>query len=334
MRAATRMALAALTIVLAHAAHAQDALKLAVGQRGNWENAMPELGQKAGIFKKHGLELEILYTQGGGETQQAVISGSVDIGIGVGTGGAMGAFAKGAPIRAFANSMTGAHDLYWYVPANSPIKSMKDAGGRSIAYSTRGSSTNMIVLGFAKHFGIDAKPVAAGNPASTFTQTMSGQIDVGWASPPFGVEAIEQGRIRVVARGSDVPSFRDQTVRVQIVNAAALEAKKDALARFVQAWRETIDVDVCRSGGHQGLCGMGQRARSARQARSRRVLPEGEPRSGPHRRHRAGRHGCDRAEVPVGAADEGAARPLLPAAARDEVAPRAASITGRPRRAA
>jgi len=240
MRAATRMALAALTIVLAHAAHAQDALKLAVGQRGNWENAMPELGQKAGIFKKHGLELEILYTQGGGETQQAVISGSVDIGIGVGTGGAMGAFAKGAPIRAFANSMTGAHDLYWYVPANSPIKSMKDAGSRSIAYSTRGSSTNMIVLGFAKHFGIDAKPVAAGNPASTFTQTMSGQIDVGWASPPFGVEAIEQGRIRVVARGSDVPSFRDQTVRVQIVNAAALEAKKDALVRFVQAWRETI----------------------------------------------------------------------------------------------
>jgi NitT/TauT family transport system substrate-binding protein len=235
------MALAALTIVLAHAAHAQDALKLAVGQRGNWENAMPELGQKAGIFKKHGLELEILYTQGGGETQQAVISGSVDIGIGVGTGGAMGAFAKGAPIRAFANSMTGAHDLYWYVPATSPIKSMKDAGGRSIAYSTRGSSTNMIVLGFLKHFGIDAKPVAAGNPASTFTQTMSGQIDVGWASPPFGVEAIEQNRIRVVARGSDVPSFRDQTVRVQIVNAAAIEAKKDALARFVQAWRETID---------------------------------------------------------------------------------------------
>jgi NitT/TauT family transport system substrate-binding protein len=222
-------------------AHAQDKLKLAIGQRGNWENAMPELGQKAGIFKKHGLDLELLYTQGGGETQQAVISGSVDIGIGVGTGGAMGAFAKGAPIRAFANSMTGAHDLYWYVPADSSIKTMKDAGGKTIAFSTRGSSTNMIVLGFLKHFDIDAKPVATGNPASTFTQTMSGQIDVGWSSPPFGVEAIDQNRIRVIARGSDVPSFRDQTVRVQIVNAAALEQKKDAIARFVQAWRETLD---------------------------------------------------------------------------------------------
>ena len=153
----------------------------------------------------------------------------------------MGAFAKGAPIRAFANSMTGAYDLYWYVPANSPITTMKDAGGKSIAYSTRGSSTNTIVLGFLKHFGIDAKPVATGNPAATFTQTMSGQVDVGWSSPPFGIEAIEQGRIRVVARGSDVPSFREQTVRVQIVNAGALQQKKDALARFVQAWRETLD---------------------------------------------------------------------------------------------
>src|ERR671916_757093 len=241
MRAVTRMALAALAMVLATTANAQDALKLAVGQRGNWENAMPELGQKAGIFKKHGLELEILYTQGGGETQQAVISGSVDIGIGVGTGGAMGAFVKGAPIRAFANSMTGAYDLYWYVPANSPIKTMKDAGGKSIAFSTRGSSTNTIVLGFLKHFSIDGKPIATGNPAATFTQAMTGQVDVGWSSPPFGVEAIEQGRIRVIARGSEVPSFRDQTVRVQIVNAGVLQQRKDAIARFVEAWRETLD---------------------------------------------------------------------------------------------
>jgi NitT/TauT family transport system substrate-binding protein len=244
MRVLTTLTLAAMAVGAVvsaiPAAQAQDTLKLAIGQRGNWENAMPELGQKAGIFKKHGLNLELLYTQGGGETQQAVISGSVDIGIGAGTGGAMGAFVKGAPIRAFANSMTGVAE-YWYVPVGSPIKTLKDAGGKSIAYSTRGSSTNTMVLAFLKHFGIDAKPVATGNPASTFTQTMTGQVDVGWSSPPFGLEALEQGRIRIVARGSDVPSFREQTVRVQIVNAGALQQKKDAIARFVQAWRETLD---------------------------------------------------------------------------------------------
>ena len=97
----------ALLCWVALTAQAQDTLKLAIGQRGNWENAPAELGQQAGIFKKHGLVLEILYTQGGGETQQAVISGSVDIGVGVGTTGVMGAFAKGAPVRAIANSTTG-----------------------------------------------------------------------------------------------------------------------------------------------------------------------------------------------------------------------------------
>src|SRR5215467_13582137 len=57
----------------------QEQLKLALGQRGNWDTAIPELGQQAGIFKKHGLSLDILWTQGAGESQQAVLASSVDI---------------------------------------------------------------------------------------------------------------------------------------------------------------------------------------------------------------------------------------------------------------
>ena len=223
------------------AAIAEETLKLAIGQRGNWENAAPELGQKAGFFKKRGLTLEILYTQGAGETLQAVISGSVDIGIGVGTAGVLGAFAKGAPVRAIANSTTGADDLFWYVPAASPIKSLKDAGGKTIAYSTTGSSTNLAVLAFIREFGVQAKPVATGSPASTFTQTMSGQVDIGWSSPPFGIEALQQGRIRIVARESDVAAFRNQTVRLMIANATVVEQRRDIVNRFLQAYSETLD---------------------------------------------------------------------------------------------
>src|SRR5437763_6837828 len=221
--------LALLLAIGMESAVADDVLKLAIGQRGNWENAAPELGQKAGIFKKHGLVMEILYTRGAGETLQAVISGSVDIGIGVGTAGVLGAFAKGAPVRAIANSTTGADDLFWYVPASSPIKSLQDAGGKTIAYSTTGSSTNVTVLAFVRQSGVAMKPVATGSPASTFTQTMSGQIDIGWSAPPFAVEALQQGRIRIVARASDVPAYRNQTVRLMITNASAAEAKKDAI---------------------------------------------------------------------------------------------------------
>jgi len=233
--------IALMALVTWQRALAEDTLKLAIGQRGNWENAAPELGQKAGFFKKRGLVLELLYTQGAGETLQAVISSSVDIGVGVGTAGVLGAFAKGAPVRAIANSTTGADDLFWYVPAASPIKSIKDANGKTIAYSTNGSSTNLAVLAFNREFGVQAKPVATGSPASTFTQTMTGQVDIGWSSPPFGVSDLQAGRIRIVVRESDVPVFRNQTVRLMIANAQTAEQRRDAVERYLQAYRETLD---------------------------------------------------------------------------------------------
>jgi NitT/TauT family transport system substrate-binding protein len=222
-------------------ARAEDKLTIAIGQHGNWENSAPELGQRMGIFKKHGLTLDLLYTQGSGETMQVVIAGSADIGIGVGTNSAMAAFARGAPILALANHTTGAPAAYWYVPANSPIKSFKDLNGKTVAFSTTGSSNHTALLQFAKLNGVAPKLVATGNPASTFTQTMSGQVDVGWSSPPFGLQAAEEGKIRIIGHGSDVPALRTQTVRLQITNKTAFAQKKDALDRYIAAYRETLD---------------------------------------------------------------------------------------------
>jgi NitT/TauT family transport system substrate-binding protein len=222
-------------------ASAQDLVRLAVGAPNNWDSGVPGVGQRAGIFKKHGLDLDILFTSGGGETMQAVISGSADIGIGAGTTGVLGAFSKGAPVRILLAGTTGASDLYWYVPADSPIKNFKDLEGKTIAYSTNGASTHITLLALIKHFGVAAKPVAAGASAGTFTQAMSRQIDVGWASPPFGLEALEEGKIRIIARGSDAPSTHDQTVRVHIVNAGALQQRRDVMNRFVAAYRETYE---------------------------------------------------------------------------------------------
>ncbi len=219
---------------------AEDRLKLAIGARGNWETAASELGQNAGFFKKRGLALEILYTQGSGETQQIVISGSVEIGIGLGTTSVMSAFAKGAPVRVIGNASTGSSE-YWYVPANSTLQSMKDAAGKTIAYSTTGSSGHMEVLALIKHYGIDAKPVATGGTAPTFTQVMSGQVDIGWSSPPFGIDAVRDGKIRIIARGNDLPYFREQTIRLIVANAGYFASNKDAAARFIQAYRDTLE---------------------------------------------------------------------------------------------
>lgn len=236
---------AAMTFAIGVAAttpvYAQDTLKVAAGQRGNWDTTIAEVGQRAGIFKKHGIALEILWTQGSGETQQAVISGSVDIGVAPGIMGVLSAFSKGAPVRIIGAETTGASDLYWYVPANSPIKSLKDTDGKTIAYSTNGSSTHGIVTALMKQFDLKAKPTATGGPAPTLTQVMSGQIDVGWSAPPFGLQQLDEGKIRIVASGNDATVFKGQTVRLLITNTQTLTNRKPVIDRFMKAYRESID---------------------------------------------------------------------------------------------
>jgi NitT/TauT family transport system substrate-binding protein len=235
-------ALAALTVLgAATAALADDTVKLAVGQRGNWDTSVSEVGQLAGIFKKQGLDLEIVYTNGAGETQQAVISGSVDIGIAAGVMGVLGAYSKGAPVRVIGAETTGAGDLFWYVKADSPIKSLKDTDGKILGYSTNGSSTHGIVTAFMQQYKLAAKPTALGGPAANLTAVMSGQVDVGWSAPPFGLDQLDQKQIRIIATGNDAEAFKGQTVRLNIANAAYLQAHPDIVARYMRAYRETVN---------------------------------------------------------------------------------------------
>jgi NitT/TauT family transport system substrate-binding protein len=232
-------ALAVLAVPLP--ASAADLVKLTIGQRGNWDTSVAHLGDKAGIFKKHNIQLEMVYTSGSGETLQPVIGGAVDIGIAVGTLGAISAFAKGAPVRIIGAEATGAAD-YWYAKTDSGIKTLKDVAGKSIAYSTNGSSTHSIVRAFIGENNLTtAKPQTTGNPASTLTAVMTGQVDVGWASPPFGLKEIDEGKIHVVARATDAALVRGQTIRVIVANAQALEKRQDVITRFMKAYREAID---------------------------------------------------------------------------------------------
>jgi NitT/TauT family transport system substrate-binding protein len=233
----------AIALLLSHGTStAADLLKLAIGQRGLWDSAIAEVGVGAGIFQKHNVELQTVYTSGGGETQQAVISGSVDIGVSPGMLGVLGAYAKGAPVRVIAGEATGTAE-YYFVKTSSPVQ--KDFKGvtpnMTLAYSTNGSGTHTTALRFMKEYGFQAKLVATGNVPATFTSVMSGQVDIGFSTPPFGLEAAEQGQIRIVALANDLASVRTQTVRVTIANANDLAKRREVYDRFLRAYRDVID---------------------------------------------------------------------------------------------
>jgi len=237
-----RLAAASLALIATSAALesacAEDELKIAVGGRGIGETFVTEVGYKAGLFKRHDLVLDIFYTDGGGETQQAVISNSAQVGVASGFLGAIGVFAKGAPVRIIGGSYTGGAQVFWYVPADSPIKSPQDLAGKTVAYSNNGSSTHAGVLALQKHYNIAFKPTPTGNAAATMTATMSGQVDVGWAG--VGVAELEAGKIRLIMKSSDAPDLDKQTNRVIIANADALKARPDVFARFMRGYRDSL----------------------------------------------------------------------------------------------
>ena len=236
-------ALCALAVITAGAngAWSQETLKVAIPQRGAWDAGVAELGQRGGIFKRHGLDLDILYVQAGPESIQAVIGGSMDIATAAGVSAAVGTFAKGAPIRIIGSEMIGAPDLYWYVPVGSPIRRVEDLNGKTVAYSLTGSSSHAALLALIAQYKLSAKPTSTGNIAATITQTMTGQVDVGFGAAPFGLDLVEDGKIRIIATGNEVVSLRTRTVRVNLTSVNNLQNRREALVRFNRAYRETVD---------------------------------------------------------------------------------------------
>src|SRR5262249_12419145 len=201
-------------------------------------------GESAGFFKEARLEIEPFYTDGGAATLTTVLSGSADIGLSNGLLGVIGAYVKGAPVRVISAQMTGAGELYWYTRADSGIKSLKDTAGKTVAFSSPGSSSNLILLALLHQSGVAAEPPragAAGGAPATLTQVMTGQIDVGWAAAPFGLQNIIDGKITVIARTGDVPELANQTIRVNVANVEALKAKRASIEKFMRVYARAID---------------------------------------------------------------------------------------------
>ena len=74
-----RAAVIGLVVIAATHGATAETLKVAVAQRGFWNSTFIDVGLKQGYFKEAGLDLEILYTEGGASTLTPVIAGSIDI---------------------------------------------------------------------------------------------------------------------------------------------------------------------------------------------------------------------------------------------------------------
>jgi len=231
--------------VAAMTSYAQaEKLKVAVPQKGFWDSSWIEFGEAAGFFKEAGLEIEVFYTEGGAQTVATVVSGSVDIAMSNGILGAIRTYVNGGdatPYRIISAEMTGANELFWWVKADSPIKSLKDADGKTIAFSSPGSSSNLILLTLLRQAGSKAKPTPTGGVPGTYTQTMTGQIDIGWSVVPFALKDVNEGKVRIIARAREATDLKNQTIRANLANVESLKTKRASIVKFMQVINKSID---------------------------------------------------------------------------------------------
>jgi NitT/TauT family transport system substrate-binding protein len=233
-------------MVVGSAALAQtQKLKVAVPQRGFWDSSWIEFGEAAGLFKDAGLEIEVFYTEGGAQTIATVVSGSVDIAMSNGILGAISTYVKGGdatPYRVISAQMTGAHELFWYVKADSPYKSLKDMPeGKTVAFSSPGASSHLILLTLLRQTGSKAKPLPVGGAPASYTQTMTGQVDAGWSVVPFRLQEVQEGKLRIIARAGEATELKNQTIRVNLANVESLKTKRPAIVKFMQTIQKSID---------------------------------------------------------------------------------------------
>lgn len=222
-------------------ARANDLVRVACPQKGAWDTMITVQGDMCGFFKKAGIDIDVTYTAGGSDTIQVVATRGVDIAMATGTTAVIGAYAHGAPVRILSAEFTGQSDIYWYVKAASQIKSFADVNGKSIGFTRPGSSSFIAEHLMASNYKVTPTFVSSGEMPATRTMVMSNQLDVGWAVPPTNLDLLDQGQIRIIGRGSDIPQLRGQTTRVNLVNAAFLSEKPDVAARFLKVYLQSVD---------------------------------------------------------------------------------------------
>jgi NitT/TauT family transport system substrate-binding protein len=227
------------------AAAARTKLIVVVPHRILFTVALPVyIAQDKGFYRENNIDVDAVFTRGGGENVQAVVSGDAQIGLGTGTLAVISAFVKKAPIKIAGAEITGM-DAFWYVQANTPMRKLEDLAGKKVAYSRPGASSHMAVLAIAdqiKAKGLKpAEPVSLGGIPEVYTAVRTGQTDAGWSVAPFQLDLVEKGELRVVVKGDEITAMKEITPRVHFVNNAFAAKNPDAVRGFFRAQQRALD---------------------------------------------------------------------------------------------
>lgn len=225
------------------AASALAADQLHIGKASPTSTAMlpADVGQKTGIFLKHGLEVEIASFSGGAKLHQAMVAGSVEVGVGAGPELAL--IAKGSPELAICNASGPAPFIGIALPKDSPVTKPEDLKGKKMGVTSTGSLTYWLAREFARTrgWGVEGIQTVAigGDSAGIIAALRTRAVDAAIVATPLAFQMEEQGEGRLFMSAAEyVGNISSGTI---FATKEMMEKRPDVLRRFIAGWLETVD---------------------------------------------------------------------------------------------
>jgi NitT/TauT family transport system substrate-binding protein len=221
------------------AAQAQTRIRVGKAQAQTFAFVPADVGAEAGLFRQHGLDIEISSFAGDARLLQALAADAIDIALG---GGPTLAFvAKGAPMLAVAALADAPGTMMVVVRKDGPIKTEDDLKGRTLSVSTVGSLTYWLAQQLSRSHGWGADGIKIAPLGATTAQAAAlktNQIDgiVTESSTVFKLE--EDGVGRILVRFGD--RIKDFHVHVIYASEKLIETNPDAVRAFLAGWLDSV----------------------------------------------------------------------------------------------
>jgi aliphatic sulfonates family ABC transporter substrate-binding protein len=233
------LATAASLLLACHSAMAETKLRVGKAQPNQFAFVPTDIGVDTGIFKKHGLDVEISSFGGDAKMMQALAADGIDIALGGGP--AFAAIAKGNPMKAVAALANAPNTILLMVAKDSPIKSVDDLKGKTVSVSTAGSLTFWLTMQLSRqqgwgNDGIKIAPLGAASAQVAALKTK--QVDGVTTDSVTIYQVVESGAARILVKfGDRVPDFH---VHVIYASNKLIDSNPEALRAFLAGWMETI----------------------------------------------------------------------------------------------
>ncbi len=196
---------------------------------------------KAGLFRKYGLDVEIQQMNSGAAIASAVAGASIDIGFSS-LIGLIAAHAREIPFQVVAPGglyLTGVPYALMLIRKDSPIKSARDLGGKTIGtLALRDTFTVANSAWIDQNGGDSTTAHFVELPSSALLPAIiDGRIDAATIVSPNLTVALDSGRVRVLGKPFDGIARRFE-IADWFALADYVTKNRDAVLRFAEAMRE------------------------------------------------------------------------------------------------